>query len=42
MTVLPVPTRYGDIYVAGLVDAAIGQDLAARVARALREAAGVF
>lgn len=41
MAVIPVPTRFGDLYVAGQVGAAIEPEMAAEIGSALRRAAGV-
>ncbi|MFM7180318.1 MAG: hypothetical protein ACKO2G_02465, partial [Verrucomicrobiales bacterium] len=41
MAVIPVPTRFGDLYVAGQVGAAIEPERAAEIGSALRRTAGV-
>jgi hypothetical protein len=41
MAVIPVPTRFGDLYVAGQVGAAIEVERAAEIGSALRRTAGV-
>lgn len=41
MAVIPVPTRFGDLYVAGQAGAAIEPEMAAEIGSALRRAAGV-
>lgn len=41
LAVVPVPTRFGDLHVAGTVQSAVGPELATSIADALRKAAGV-